>query len=412
MDSRSRERTLVMLRHAEEHVRKYYFDPGFKGVDLDAQVKAYGDRIRTARTLNEGLALVGAFLDELDDSHTFFVPPARPYDFDYGYVLQAYGDSVRVSQVRPGSHAASQLTIGDEVRAINGVPVTRGRLKSIWRILTLLSPQPATTLTLHQADGAPRDVVIPTRTRPGRRQLDLTSFDGEDIWQLIRESEMYMRDMRHEYVSAGNVLVWRMPEFAMDDDGVERFFDIVRKHQALILDLRGNPGGAQTTLQALVGGMFPKDVHIADLRSRKPQKPLVARGAGAKAFTGEVIVLVDSESASAAELFARVMQLEGRGTVIGDRTAGGVMQSLGYTSAQGAEAVISYYFSVTTGDAVMKDGKSLERVGVVPTDIVIPTAADLAARRDPVLSRAALMLGRELSPEAAGKMFQFRWRPF
>ena len=60
----------------------------------------------------------------------------------------------------------------------------------------------------------------------------------------------------------------------------------------------------------------------------------------------------------------------------------------------------------------MKDGKSLERVGVVPTDIVIPTAADLAAKRDPVLSRAALMFGRELSPEAAGKMFEYRWRPF
>lgn len=412
MDSRSRERTLVMLRQAQEHVRKYYFDPTFKGRDLDAQFKAYDAKIRTARTLNEGLALVAAFLDELDDSHTFFVPPARPYDFDYGYALQAYGSAVRVSQIRPGSAAASRLRIGDEVTAVNGVPVTRGRLRTIWRVLALLSPQPATQLTIRAPDGATRDVVIPTRTRPGRRQLDLTSLNGEDIWQLIRQSEMYAREMRHEYVSTERILIWKMPEFAMDRDGLNQFFAVVRKHDALILDLRGNPGGAETTLLGLIGGMFPKDVTVAELRTRAGAKPLVAKGAGANAYLGEVVVLVDAESGSAAEMFARVMQLEGRGTVIGDRTAGSVMQSLGYVSQQGLETVISYFFSVTTADAVMKDGTSLEHVGVTPTVLVVPTATDLAAGHDPALSRAVAMLGRGLSPEDAGKMFPFRWRPF
>src|SRR5581483_8621223 len=158
------------------------------------------------------------------------------------------------------------------------------------------------------------------------------------------------------------------------------FMKDVRKHQTLILDLRGNPGGYVKTLERMVAGVMDHDVTIAKRVGRKSDlKPQLAKTRGSSAFAGKLIVLIDSRSASAAELFARVVQLEKRGTVLGDRSSGSVMEARHYSFHQGTNTEIFYGASITEADLIMADGKSLEHNGVVPDEVVLPTAADLAA---------------------------------
>lgn len=160
----------------------------------------------------------------------------------------------------------------------------------------------------------------------------------------------------------------------------------------------------------LAGYFFDHDVQVAMPKGRKESKPLIAKTRGGDVFKGQLIVLVDSDSASASELFTRVIQLEKRGSVIGDKTAGAVMTAKHYEHQTGVGRILYFGTSVTIADLVMRDGKSLERVGVSPDELLLPTGSDLAAKRDPVLSRAAALAGVKLDPEKAGSLFPTDWK--
>ena len=84
-----------------------------------------------------------------------------------------------------------------------------------------------------------------------------------------------------------------------------------------MLDLRGNGGGLVVAIDRLISWCFDHDVTIGVQKSRKGDQPEVAKGRKDR-YTGKIVVLVDSRSASASEVTARVMQIEKRGTVIGD----------------------------------------------------------------------------------------------
>jgi len=58
----------------------------------------------------------------------------------------------------------------------------------------------------------------------------------------------------------------------------------------------------------------------------------------------------------------------------------------------------------------MADGKSLERVGVTPDEFLLPTMEDLASERDPVMARAAALVGVEIGPKEAGSLFPIEWQ--
>src|SRR5208282_4617261 len=118
------------------------------------------------------------------------------------------------------------------------------------------------------------------------------------------------------------LMIVKIPSFYQTEPEVEGLLDRARNHKALIVDLRGVGSGYRQVLQYWLGGLFQSDVKIADRVSRKGTEPVLAKSNRHHVFGGKLIVLVDGGSALEAEAFARVVQIEKRGTVLGDRTSG------------------------------------------------------------------------------------------
>jgi len=70
------------------------------------------------------------------------------------------------------------------------------------------------------------------------------------------------------------------------------------------------------------------------------------------------------------------------------------------------ETKIFFGVQVTDADVVMSDGGRLERVGVRPDELLIPTSADLAAKRDPALARALTLAGVPTDAAKAGTLLR------
>jgi C-terminal processing protease CtpA/Prc len=402
----------MMLHNLKDELKKKYFDPKFRGVNIDERFKAAEERLEQATSNGQLFGIIAQAMLSLNDSHTFFVPPQRTTRIDYGWRTQMVGDKCYITAVKPGTDAeAKGLKPGDILHVVDGYSPTRENFWLLNYLYNVLQPRPSLSVVVQGPGEQPRKVDFAASVRQGKKILDLTSGSGLDFFDLVREGQERERITSHRFHEAGKeVLVWSMPQFDLSRDEVDKIMDRARNFKALIIDLRENSGGYEETVLRLVGNLFDRDVKIGDLKRRNETKPLVAKSRGGNIFQGALIVLVDSSSASASELLARVVQLEKRGTVVGDRTAGAVMRSKGYYLQIGVGTIIPYGASITDADVVMSDGGSLERVGVTPDKLMLPTGADMRAASDPVLAYAASLAGVKIESEKAGALFPIRWK--
>ena len=273
---------------------------------------------------------------------------------------------LRVSQVFKDSPAAQAgIEERDVITAVNGKAiagedpeVVTGRIKGPEGTdvtLTVLSPaeDEKRELTLTRAN-----VKVPVVA--GK----LVDVDGTPVAyvRLITFSDGVHADLREE---------------------IERFDD--RGAKGLILDLRGNGGGLLTEA-VLCASLFVEDGLIVSTEGRT-QGRRAYEAVGDALPERPTVVLVNRDTASAAEILTAALSEAGLGTVVGEKTFGkGTFQQIIPLENGGA-------LDLTVGEYLTRDGESL-------TDRGFPAAVRAVDRPktkpDEALRRAEAVIGREL----------------
>jgi C-terminal processing protease CtpA/Prc len=187
----------------------------------------------------------------------------------------------------------------------------------------------------------------------------------------------------------------------------------------LIIDLRGNIGGglgfARLCSYMCPGktpigqSLTPKRLRTGYDRTQLPRVPmpstalgliaaltrflvkdkslvLLTQGLGPQPFHGNIVVLVNEFTNSAAEMVANFAFENKVATVIGTRTSGTVL------GARNVAVGAGYWLRVPVFGWFSSDGSTIERTGVIPDSIVEPDPRQLAQGDDRQLSAAVSAL--------------------
>lgn len=287
---------------------------------------------------------------------------------------------VRVIAGSPAQQAG--LTGGDQILAVDGKPA---REMNADQAANLLQGEEGTTVTLTVA--APN--ATPRTITARRQRVDVPSVDIAEM--LDRQSGIaYLRLTCFQKTTCRDIdaALWKLHR-----DGM----------RTLIFDVRGNPGGLLLTAVEVADRFVDRGV-IVSTRGRSPQEDFTYSARSEGTWRVPLTVLIDGNSASAAEIFAGAIHDHHRGTIVGARSFGkGSVQGIFPLDCLGAG------LRLTTAKFYSPVGRPYSNAGVEPNIAVqtvakpVETSANPLTKDDPVLNAAIEAAQRSVTTALTGK---------
>ncbi len=205
-------------------------------------------------------------------------------------------------------------------------------------------------------------VVSKIRGKIGTK-IELTVFRGEkqeeytaEVMRDAIELQTVSYEMREDgvgyiYVSGFEEVTYKQFENAIEDLQSQ---DV----QALVIDLRNNPGGQLNTVCDMLDLLLPEGV-IVSTKDRTGNGDVI-KSDKEQLIAVPLCVLVNGASASASEVFAGAIQDYGIGTIVGTTTYGkGVVQQIfPMSDGSGIKLTVSEYFT--------PNGRNIHGIGIEP----------------------------------------------
>jgi carboxyl-terminal processing protease len=287
------------------------------------------------------------------DPHTIFFDPGqfeqlreleRSTKKGFGSVVSVLPGRVIILQAMPGTPSArSGISPGDEILAINGIPLSQLDMDQLIGLLSQSRQQQARL-----------DVK-----RPGNARLLNFILTPEEVAAPAVDRAFKIRDnVGYFRISSFEAETGLQLQAAIDNLGGDKL-------KSVVIDLRNNPGGVLGAALEVSSLFLKPGTRILSIRGRSKDEEEIKVSDKAKPFGFQVAVLINGKSASASEIVAGAIQDHDRGVVLGEPSFGkGLVQSVFPLSSSSGLALTTAYYYTPSGRSIQRPlrGGSLDEV--------------------------------------------------
>jgi len=267
------------------------------------------DRVTFHRMLQGALVGVLASLDR----YSSYLPPAdlkgmlentAGHYVGIGVTYSWNGKFMRIEKIAPDSPAyRAGLQVGDEIFEVDGRRVADLKLA---QCVELLRGETGSAIKVsYRRPGVPTTTEVEVI-----RDKVLTSPIPDNCCRVLDHDIGYV-----------HIKIFSDPLAGTLDAVLQKFQG--QKLKGLVLDLRDNPGGKLDAAIQVCSRFIPEGKTVVSVVGRRPQDKVVYRAVGGtKELTLPLVVLINHNSASAAEIMAGCLKDYRRAVLVGENTFG------------------------------------------------------------------------------------------
>jgi carboxyl-terminal processing protease len=334
-------------------------------------------------------AAINGLLNSLNDSGTYYLdpqtykatdPPSGTFEGIGATISQQGNDIVVVAPIKNTPAEAAGIKAGDVILAVDGES-TKGwnTEKTVAKIRGPKGTQ--VTIRVRHADTQQEEELTITRA-----PIQVESVSTEAPPQGMTNSAGQ---------AVNGVGYIRIREFtARTPQELQDAINQVQSNgaKAIVLDLRGNPGGLLNAVIS-VADMFLDKGTIVTQRNKDGREQSYTAKPGV-ATNLPVVILQNKFSASAAEVLAAALHDNGRATIVGDVSFGKATVNIARELKDGGVMFVSIAQWLTP------NGSLIDKAGIQPDVSVIPSDSDIDQRKDPQLTKAVDILQGQIQATA------------
>lgn len=289
-----------------------------------------------------------------DTNHSTFLDPQQAKETEQelngdligiGIYVDSTGEQPVVIAPIPGSPAdKAGLKPGDTIVAIDGQQ-TRETDAATWTSAIRGKVGTSVTLTIKHAGATTTEDVSVKRAQIKVNPVSWKMLPDGVAWIQLSEFSTGAGDQVQKALSDAKAA------------GAKR----------VILDLRGNPGGYVSEANKVASQFMPKGtVLFKEKDASGDVSDYKTTGTNGQWLQGPLVVLIDGNSASAAEIVSASLRDNKRATLIGETTAGMGTVLVPYDLSDGSQAVLGIsIFVAPSGTQIWKKGvQPTEEVGL------------------------------------------------